>query len=69
MATVGTAGGHQLLLGIAADLQPPQSQLLGVVFTRHGELSGTAATPSPNLHPQGREVDRANRLGVRPRPH
>lgn len=34
MATVGTAGGHQLLLGIADDLQPPRSQLLGVVFTR-----------------------------------
>lgn len=33
VATVGTAGGHQLLLGIADDLQPLRSQLLGVVFT------------------------------------
>lgn len=33
MATVGTSGGHQLLLGIADDLQAPQSQLLDAVIT------------------------------------
>lgn len=60
MATVGTAGGHQLLLGIADDLQPPRSQLLGVVFTclwHHSKLSRTATAPSPKLCPWGRKVD------------
>lgn len=60
MATVRAAGGHQLLLGIADDLQPPQSQLLSVVFTclwHRSKLSRTGPAPSPNLHPQGRAVD------------
>lgn len=60
MATVGTAGGHQLLRGIADDLQPPRSQLLGVVFTRlwhHHRLSRVVTAPSPNLRPWGRAMD------------
>lgn len=48
MATVGTAGGHQLLLGIADDMQRPWSQLLSVVFTclwHHSKLSRTPHPP------------------------
>lgn len=49
-ATVGTAGGRQLLLGIADDLKPLQSQLLSVVFTclwRRSKLHRTATHSTP----------------------
>lgn len=43
MATVGTAGGHQLLLGIADDLQPHGHNCS--VWSLH--VSDTTASPPP----------------------